>query len=42
MIKYGVDMVVGNLLGNKQWVRIEYNQKRIKGKLYKEHFEDIE
>ncbi len=24
--KYGVDMVVGNMLGNKNWVKIQYNQ----------------
>jgi hypothetical protein len=41
MAKYGVDMVVGNLLGNKQWVRIGYNQKRFDKKEYKEHHENI-
>lgn len=28
MGKYGVDVVVGNLLGNKGWVKIRYNEKR--------------
>jgi phosphopantothenoylcysteine synthetase/decarboxylase len=29
--KYQVDLVVGNMLGNKKWVHIHYNQNRFKG-----------
>ena len=27
MEKYGVDMVVGNLLGNKSWIKIRINRR---------------
>jgi len=26
---YGVDMVIGNKLNNKQWIAIEYNKKSV-------------
>ena len=35
--KYKVDMVVGNLLGDKSWVHVEYNKGRFKGKEFVEH-----
>ena len=35
-------MVVGNILGNKNWVRIQFNQNRFEDRKQVEHSEDIE
>lgn len=40
--KYGVDMVVGNLLGNKGWVKVRYNEQRFGEKREVEYEGEVE
>ena len=39
--KYKVDMVIGNILGNKNWVKIHYNQQKFPHQKPIEHSENV-
>ena len=39
--KYKVDMVVGNILGNKNWIKIQYNQQKFPDQKPIEHSENV-